>query len=137
MAAYLARDEVRGHFAGDPTRPARTGSSTVRRSFAALLASPLRLTARPRNLDEPGRFSNYALDADGDARLTAWMHERLRLAVWPKPDAIGLAELEELETALIRAWEPPINIRRNPRKWPELVAARRRMAAAARAWTMT
>jgi len=54
-ASLVARD-LATHF-GD----GRTGSSTVRRSFAALLREPLRLTARPRNPERPERFANYGL----------------------------------------------------------------------------
>lgn len=48
----------------------RTGSSTVRRSFAALLREELDLHAQPRNPSRPERFANYGLRRDGDERLT-------------------------------------------------------------------
>ena len=52
----LLTREIKTHF-GD----GRTGSSTVRRSFAALLAHTLDLQGLPRNSAKPGYFSNYGL----------------------------------------------------------------------------
>jgi hypothetical protein len=60
----VAVRDLRTHF-GD----GRTGSSTVRRSFAALLREPLRLAAQPRNPEKPERFANYGLPPESDARL--------------------------------------------------------------------
>ena len=37
----LVTRELEGHFASNPQKPARTGNSTVRRSFASLLRTPL------------------------------------------------------------------------------------------------
>lgn len=55
----------------------KTGSSTLRRSFAALLAPSLGFRAIPRNVEKPGHFPNYALRSDDDLRLTAWMRKHL------------------------------------------------------------
>ncbi len=62
----LVSRELRGHFAIDLTRRAQTGSSTVRRSFAALLRDSLGLHGVPRNTAKPGHFSN---DGCGGSRL--------------------------------------------------------------------
>jgi hypothetical protein len=126
--------ELRQHFAIDPEVPARTGGSTVRRSFAALLREPLHLRGVPRNLGRPERPANYGLEPDGDARLTAWMHRTLTLAVWPMPAELPLSRLESVETDVIRAWTPPLNIRRNPGRLRRLSAARQILADDARAW---
>jgi hypothetical protein len=75
----LATRDIKTHF-GD----GRTGQSTVRRSFAALLAQRLDLHGTPRNPDKPAHFSNYGLSPSDDRKLTDWMKEHLRLAVWPK-----------------------------------------------------
>ena len=77
----LRSRDIRTHFA-----TGRTGSSTVRRSFAALLRNPLGLRGVPRNMACPERPANFGLAAEGDQRLTAWMQERLFLAYWVKPD---------------------------------------------------
>lgn len=128
----LVGRELEGHFAANRSKPARTGCSTVRRSFAALLRDPLDLHAVPRNAEQPERFSHYALADGGDERLTAWMHEHLEIAVWVRPsDAPPLLTVEQ---ALIARWTPPINLKDNPRPWPHLDAARRLMAREAEEW---
>lgn len=97
----LVTRELGQNFAIDPEVPARTGGSTVRRSFAALLREPLQLRGVPRNLDRPERPANYGLDQESDARLTSWMHRILTLAVWPMPAELPLSQLEPLETDVI------------------------------------
>lgn len=119
----LVRRELDTHFAADPAKKPRTGSSTVRRSFAALLRDALDLQAVPRNPDKPGYFSNYGLTPRGDGRLTAWMLERLSLAVWERPPLLK-QQLAEVEIAIIHRWMPPLNIRDNPRPLPRLALAR-------------
>jgi hypothetical protein len=114
------------HLAADPTKKPRTGSSTVRRSFAALLHEALDLQAVPRNPAKPSHFSNYGLSPAGDARLTAWMHERLSLAVWERPSWLE-QPLLEIEVAVIHQWMPALNIKDNPRPLPRLRLAREAM----------
>lgn len=53
----LVRRDLRTHF-----KSGKTGSSTLRRSLAGLLAERLDLHARPRNLETPARFANYGLE---------------------------------------------------------------------------
>lgn len=130
--SLLARD-LHAHFATNPKSTPRTGSSTVRRSFAALLREALDLHAVPRNLAKPERFANYGLTATGDARLNQWMHTRLTLAVWPAPADMRIP-LRAVETAAIVHFTPPINIAKNPRKLARLSAAREDMAAEAKRW---
>ena len=122
----LVSRELDTHFAASPTKKPRTGSSTVRRSFAALLRETLDLHAVPRNPDKPSHFSNYGLTPVGDARLTAWMYERLSLAVWERPPLLAQA-LGEVEVAVIHRWMPPLNIMHNPRPLPRLRRAREAM----------
>ena len=129
----LVSRELNGHFAASPDIAPRTGSSTVRRSFAALLRDVLDLRAVPRNLSQPERFANYVLAEGGDARLTGWMHERLSLVVWPAPAAREWL-LNDVETAVIQRSTPPINISKNPRKLARLSRARATMAAEASQW---
>jgi hypothetical protein len=129
----LVRRDIDEHFATNPKKKPRTGSSTVRRSFAALLHDALDLHAVPRNLIRPERFSNYALADGGDARLNAWMHARLTLAVWPAPDSMPIP-LSDVETAVIVHFAPPINLDKNPRKLARLSRARAEMAAEAKRW---
>jgi hypothetical protein len=123
----LQSRDIRTHFA-----TGRTGSSTVRRSFAALLRNPLELRGVPRNMARPERPSTFGLVADGDQRLTTWMHEHLFLAYWPKPTTE--VDLDDIETAVIKRWQPPLNLVKVDRPLPALRHARRVMADDARSW---
>ncbi|MFC0681786.1 GIY-YIG nuclease family protein [Lysobacter korlensis] len=119
----LTSRDLRTHF-----RTGRTGSSTVRRSLAALLRERLSLHAVPRNQARPRHFANYGLEAEGDARLTAWMHEHLTIAVWATLDL----ELGVIETLVIDHWQPPLNLSKVSVPSPILKAARQAMADEAR-----
>ncbi len=124
--SLLSRD-VRTH-----SGTGKTGSSTLRRSFAALWASDLNLVAQPRNPLKPAYFANYGLEPDGDARLTAWMEEHLTLSVWPNVQGVVL---DELETAVLVQLQPPLNLNKVRPPWKEDVSqARRRLANDARRW---
>ncbi len=130
----LASRDLDGHFALRPSSLARTGSSTVRRSFAALLKHVLDLRGMPRNPAEPERFANYGLAGEGDLRLNAWMRSRLSLAIWEAPAAMP-APLRLVEAQVIAHFAPPMNIAGNPRKLVRLSRARAEMASEARAFT--
>lgn len=129
----LVSRDLAGHFATSTTSKPQTGSSTVRRSFAALLRETLSLRAVPRNLQKPGYFASYGLAEPGDLRLNEWMHARLTLAVWPAPAGMT-SPLADVETRLIERLAPPINIDKNPHKLARLSAARKVMAAEAARW---
>lgn len=123
----LADRDVRTHFS-----TGKTGSSTLRRSLAGLLADELKLEGQPRNLANPERFANFGLEAAGDGRLTNWMVEHLRLAVWPSP--VGVV-LDEVETAVLGLLIPPLNLDKVATPWRATVrSGRRHMADQARAW---
>lgn len=132
----LAGRELGQHFAIDPAVQARTGGSTVRRSFAALLREPLGLRGVPRNKEKPERFANFGLERDCDRRLTRWMHEYLTLAVWPIPVSLPISKLEAVEVSVIRSWTPPLNIKDNPGRLRHLRVARAYLAAEAKAWAV-
>jgi hypothetical protein len=124
--SFVKRD-LETHF-GD----GRTGSSTVRRSFAALLRTELSLTGRPRNPDKPGYFANYGLSPVDDAKLTRWMRDRLAIAVWPSD---GSRALIDIETEVLRRWNSAINIKGVDHRWRTFLKAQRSvMADQARAW---
>lgn len=131
-ASLVSRD-LNGHFAMNPNSTPRTGGSTVRRSFAALLREALDLRAVPRNLAKPERFANYALADGGDIRLNEWMHARLTLATWAVPAGASVP-LGDVETAVIVRFTPPINLHKNPGKVLRLSRARAFMAAEASRW---
>lgn len=110
----------------------RTGSSTVRRSFAALLRTELSLSGMPRNPEKPGYFSNYGLSPADDAKLTRWMRDRLEIAVWPTDGSRALADIE---TDVLRRWNPAINISGVDHRWRSFLKAQRKvMAEQAKAW---
>jgi hypothetical protein len=124
----LVSRDLRTHFADG-----RTGSSTLRRSFAALLRDRLKLSAIPRNPAKPERFANYGLSPEDDAKLTRWMRDRLRLAVWPAPSGTLLSTVEG---AVVRRLQPPLNGTLVVTPWTAAVrSARAVMASEARAWT--
>jgi hypothetical protein len=122
----LACRDMRTHFT-----TGRTGSSTLRRSLAALLRNELDLRAIPRNMAKPSHFANFAVAPDGDARLTAWMHDRLTIAFWQKETG---CELDDVETSIIGIWLPPLNTSKNPNADRRLRLARKTMADEARRW---
>ncbi len=92
IALYVgkAEDSLLSRDLDDHVGNGRTGSSTVRRSFAALLREPLSLSAMPRNPAKPGYFANYGLAPSDDAKLTAWMREHLEVAVWQHNGGVPL-----------------------------------------------
>lgn len=126
LSSLLGRD-VFTHFS-----TGKTGSSTLRRSVAALLKAPLQLRAQPRNSGNPERFANFGLDFDSDVRVTMWMTEHLRLAVWPCPN---LDLVKESETAALKVLLPPLNLAGIDTPWRSRVsAARAQMARDAAEW---
>lgn len=123
----LAGRDVRTHFA-----TGKTGNSTLRRSLAGLLRDELGLKGMPRNPAKPGHFSNYGLEAAGDAALTVWMRQHLRLATWSSPPSVDLGHLE---TELLQDLEPPLNLDKVRTSWRPLVrAGRAALATEAREW---
>src|SRR3546814_2489660 len=111
-------------------RPPRSTRTDTLFPYTTLFRS---LKGVPRNTAKPGYFSNFGLSADGDARLTAWMHTRLLIAVWPAPRTLD-EPLATTELGVIRRWHPPLNISGNPYPLPALSAARKRMAMEASQW---
>ncbi|MEL4503318.1 GIY-YIG nuclease family protein [Luteococcus sp. H138] len=118
----LRKRDTRQHFASSAT-----GGSTVRRSCAALLSNDLHLTPVPRGAKSPRSKWKLATKAQ-EAALTDWMRRNLTLVIWPSPADI---DLNATETALIRAWHPPLNLSKNPTPWIDLVVRRTQMAALA------
>jgi hypothetical protein len=110
-----------------------TGSSTVRRSLAALLASARGYRGVPRNPAKPGHFSNFGLSGEDDEDLSQWMTRRLRLSVWPHEDVQGL---DGIETQVLKALLPPLNIDKVLTPWrAQVKSARKVLAQQARDWT--
>lgn len=130
---YVGKAErsLNGRDVGTHFAVGKTGSSTVRRSLAALLVEELALVAVPRNTAKPDGSANFGLDAESESALSSWMERRLSLATWSKPDG---ANLDEIETAVVRQLRPPLNLDKVGEPRSRLRDARRRMANTARAW---
>jgi hypothetical protein len=129
-ASLVSRD-LKTHFA-----TGKTGQSSPRRSFAALLATSgaLELVAVPRRAHdpEPTKSTHYSLAAPGDEQLTTWMRRQLRITVWPaSPDT----HLGSVEGEVMNVWLPPLNLIGVRTQWTSAVkAARATMATQARNW---
>jgi len=129
--SLLLRD-VRQHFG-----TGKTGSSTVRRSVAALLKAKHGYVGVPRNPAKPGHFSNYALGLEHDERLTRWMLTNLRLGTWSPRDADSVV-LDEWETKVLDACGPPLNLSKVKTDWTaELKRLRKALADEARRTLVT
>ena len=104
----------------------------MRRTVGALLVDQLGLVAQPRNPAKPGHFSNYGFEAVGDAALTEWMLDNLALVTWVSSSPVVL---DEIETAVLAALEPPLNVAKVRTSWrAQVVAARKRQSRAASTW---
>lgn len=130
--SLISRD-LNTHFAVDPEAAPKTGSSTVRRSFAALLRGSLNLRGVPRNRLKPGYFAHYGLEDEADRRLTGWMQSHLTLAYWRRPPNLQY-KLADVEKAVLKKWDPPVNLQNSPTKLPRLLAERAEMKIEASAW---
>jgi hypothetical protein len=126
-----AEDSLVGRDLKDHFADGRTGSSTLRRSLAALLRAKLKLRAIPRNPNRPADFDRFGLSSTHDSRLTGWMRTRLWIAVWIAPQGCSLKTIED---DLKFSWLPPLNLD-NRSRWQEFVKAERAsMADQARRW---
>lgn len=130
---YVGKAErsLRGRDVGTHFAAGKTGSSTVRRSRAALLADGLVLVAVPRNGVKPDGSANFGLDDASEDRLSSWMEQRLSLATWSTADSDNL---DEIETEVLRRLHPPLNLAKAQEQGERLRLVRQRMATAARAW---
>jgi hypothetical protein len=84
----------------------KTQASSPRRSFAALLRTPLDLHPY---LPYPGKQASYGLLSPDEARLTDWMALNLRIACWITVDRQALKDTENM---VIDHWVPPLNLDR-------------------------
>jgi hypothetical protein len=100
LSSNLAAREFDTHFA-----TGKSGFSTVRRSFGALLREEFNLHPRPRGTGaSKTNFRNYRFDDAGEERLSEWMAEHLEVGVQPIPDP------RAVETELIALACPPMNL---------------------------
>ena len=127
-----AEKSLNGRDVGTHFATGKTGSSTVRRSLAALLVTQLDLIAIPRNQVRPDDSANYSLEPAGDERLSQWMEKRLRLATWPKPEHVVL---DKVESQVLLQLRPPLNLAKVHEPRERLRRARGAMAAQSREWS--
>lgn len=128
-----AEKSLNGRDVGTHFATGKTGSSTVRRSLAALLAAQLDVVAMLRNLAKPDGSANFSLDTAGDERLSRWMEERPALAAWVKPEDVPL---EEVETAVLLRLRPPLNLDKVGEPRERVRHARSALAAHSRMWAV-
>jgi hypothetical protein len=121
--------DIEQAFGVEPT----TGWSSPRRSFAALLHDTLKLRGVPRTPRNPGHFDRFGLADDGDKKLGDkklgdWMTSQLLLAVWPRPDSCPF-KLVDLERAIIKLLQPPLNLTNVSHHWKEEIKRKRKVLA--------
>ena len=123
------------HFSGgDESRLSPTGSSTLRRSLAALLKERFGFNGLPRHPAKPGYFSNFGLSASDDQKLARWMTDSLRVAAWCLGSEV-LVELGVIESEVLIHWKPPLNLKDVETPWKSMVKRKRaRLADEARSW---
>lgn len=83
---------------------ARTRNHSPRKSLAVLLMEELSLT--PVLITKPNSSDTWGLDGPSDARLSAWMHDNLELAIEVCPDP------DDRETELVGRYAPPLNLKK-------------------------
>lgn len=113
-------------------RAGKTGTSTLRRSIAALLTNSLDLVPCPRSSTSAGAFDRFKLEPGGETRLSEWMEQNLSLSVWVKTGDINL---NDLETTVLQKLQPPLNLSKVSTPWTAKVKSRRRdMAVRTGSW---
>jgi hypothetical protein len=100
--------DLRAHFGVDDAN-VRSGSSTLRRSLSALLADELALRPVPRGKIAGDASKGFSLHPEDERRLSAWMQDQLELTTWALPAALSI-RLGDVESRVIRHWDPPLNI---------------------------
>jgi hypothetical protein len=97
MAVDLTRRELMQHL-----RSNGTGGSSLRRSLGAILKKELELRAIPRSESKTDskRFSHFRFTAEGEAKVTKWMHQNLEIGFFECLD------YKVVESALIRDRKP-------------------------------
>jgi GIY-YIG catalytic domain-containing protein len=105
-----------------------TGTSTLRRTLSALLRTQLGFRGRYRNPARREKASHFGLSRDHDAALSDWMRGNLVATYWEMP-TLEVA-LDDVETAVLRRLEPPLNIAKVLHRWTKQVKEARQVMAA-------
>jgi hypothetical protein len=104
-----------------------TGSSTLRRSLAALLRTELGFRGRYRNPARPGKAANFGLTRDQDALLSEWMRSNLVATYWEMTTCA--VPLGDVETAVLGELKPPLNIQKVSHQWTKPLKEARSLMA--------
>lgn len=125
----LSSRELGTHFGFDVTGASSiTGRSTLRRTLAALLRTPLGFRGRYRNPAKPDKPTHFGLPPDQDTVLSSWMRTNLLATYWEMPNvAVPLAQVEK---AVLTRLQPPLNIVHVQHRWKVLVRHARAVMAA-------
>src|SRR5690606_38136879 len=85
----LRSRDIETHF-----KPGQTGFSSLRRSLGAILKTELKLSAQKRDLyPKKLRADKYKFDEQGEAKLTTWMFENLKMGYWSSPNPLTITRL--------------------------------------------
>lgn len=104
-----------------------SSGSTLRRTLGALLRDQLSLVPFPGRKNPGDRRSQYRFHPESEAALSKWMIANLIAT------KVGTSNYDGVETCLIAAMKPPLNLQKWPRATPnpqrkEIKAARKRCA---------
>ena len=106
----------------------KSGSSTVRRSFGALLRQQLGLLPMRRGYTGKDQdFQNYKFDDKSETLLSEWMRSSLSVGWWPFDASLSI--LKDLETELIQHLNPPLNLQHSRHPTVELIKELRKVCA--------
>uniref|UniRef100_F4C5T4 GIY-YIG catalytic domain-containing protein n=1 Tax=Sphingobacterium sp. (strain 21) TaxID=743722 RepID=F4C5T4_SPHS2 len=102
----LRSRDIETHF-----KPGQTGFSSLRRSLGAILKTELKLSAQKRDLyPKKLRADKYKFDEQGEAKLTTWMFENLKMGYWSSPNPLTNTRLREEEKKVIIRLKPTLDL---------------------------
>lgn len=119
----------RNHF-----KARHSGFHSPRRSFGAILKNELGLTAIPRASGRSAsNYRNFRFTDEGEEKLTQWM----RLHLVYSHHLCGVDEVDRLETELILALKPALNLTKWANPQGEIIKALRKICSeeAKAAWS--
>lgn len=102
----LRSRDIETHF-----KTGQTGFSSFRRSLGAILKTRLKLSAQKRDLNPKKlRADKYKFDEQGEAELTTWMFENLKMGYWSSPNRLTNTQLREKEEKVIIKLKPTLDL---------------------------
>ncbi|MVZ62798.1 GIY-YIG nuclease family protein [Sphingobacterium humi] len=102
----LRSRDIETHF-----KTGQTGFSSLRRSLGAILKTKLKLSAQKRDISPKRlRADKYKFDEQGEAELTIWMFENLKIGYWSSPNPLTSTQLKEEEEKVIIKLKPTLDL---------------------------